>query len=125
MLLVTPAMFWLVLHFEWYPQVTMPVTVITESRRPLLPPYMMDALWAGLYGAVAAVLSGWLTGRLAFVLRLAVFAAVFLAFQRIRGPHSPSIDQELTLLFAAAWAVGTASIDWAIRLVTKRAMRRQ
>jgi hypothetical protein len=86
---------------------------------------MMDALWAGLYGAVAAVLSGWLTGRLAFVLRLAVFAAVFLAFQRIRGPHSPSIDQELTLLFAAAWAVGTASIDWAIRLVTKRAMRRQ
>ena len=125
MLLVTPAMFWLVLHFEWYPQVTMPVTVITESHRPILPPYVKDALWAGFYGAIAAVLSGWRTGRLAFMLRLPVFAIVFLAFQRLRGSHSPSIDQELTLLFAAAWAVGTASIDWAIRLVTKRVMRRQ
>src|SRR5262245_178182 len=84
MLLLSPATYWLVARFGLQSELLVPARAIThEVRRVAVPLYISGALWAGLCGAVAAVLVEWLFGRRIDLRAPVLLAAVLLIFLRL------------------------------------------
>lgn len=126
MLLLSQASYWLVVRFGLQPELVVPVKSMThEVRRVAVPLYVSGALWAGLCGAVAAVLVEWLFGRRTGLAAPVLFAAILLIFQRLQGGHSAFASVELALLFAIVWALGTWLAVAGIRVAAMRLQGRK
>ena len=96
-----------------------------ELGRVAVPLQVSGALWAGLCGALAAILIEWLFGRRSGLAAPVLFAAVFLIFQRLHGFHVALTSVELLLSFAIAWAVGAWGIVVAARAAAMRLQGRK
>ncbi len=126
MLVLTPAAYWLVARFGLQPELVVPVKAVTqEVRRVAVPLYTGGALWAGLCGAVAAVLVEWLFGRRAGLAAPMLFAAIFLIFQRLHGGYLVFANIEFVLVFAIVWALGAWLLMVGVRVAVMRLQGRK
>jgi len=126
MLVLTQLAYWLVARFGLQPELVVPIKAVAhEVRRVSVPLYTAGALWAGLCGAVAAVLVEWLFGRRTGVAAPILFAAVFLIFQRLHGGYVVFANIEFVLVFAIVWALGTWLLMVGIRVAVMRLQGRK
>jgi hypothetical protein len=114
MLIVGSVTLWLLAGGGW------PIVGGSQNiRHVVLSPLLLsNALWAGLCGAVAALLVQWMFGRLTDWAGWILFAALFLILMRFHDLHLAVVSLEMTLLFAVVWAGGT----WALTRVFTRAI---
>jgi hypothetical protein len=126
MLVLSQASYWLVVRFGLHPEAVLPVKGVSqEVRRVAVPLYVSGALWAGLCGAVAAVLVEWLFGRRTGLAGPVLFAAILLIFRRLQGGHLAFESVEFVLVFAIVWALGTWLVVVGIRLAAMRLQGRK
>lgn len=126
MLVLSQAAYWLVVRFGLQSELVLPAKSVTDDvRRVAVPLHVSGALWAGLCGAVAAVLVEWLFGRRTGLAGPVLFAAILLIFQRLQGGHSTFVSVELALLFAIVWALGTWLAVVGIRFAAMRLQGRK
>lgn len=125
MLVLSQAAYWLVARFGLQPELVPVKAVAQEVRRVAVPLYISGALWAGLCGAVGAVLVEWLFGRRTGLAAPLLFAAILLIFQRLHGGHLAFASVEIVLAFAIVWALGTWPVKVGIQVAVLRLQGRK